>query len=263
MRRVTAFRVFLTVCGVLALAVGTDAQRGRGGAGAAGPPPTAQAVAGEDLTGYWVSVITEDWRWRMMTPAKGDFASLPLTAEGRRVGEQWDPATETAEDKCKAYGVGGLLRVPTRLHVTWEDPNTLKLETDAGTQTRYLRFAGRGAAAPATAVPSDRTLQGNSVATWEYAGGRNPRGGGPAPVGQLKVVTTGMKAGYLRRNGAPYSQNAVVTEFFNKLDESDGSNFMVVSVTVEDPQYLNARFTVSNNFKKEPDGSKWHPTPCE
>jgi hypothetical protein len=215
-----------------------------------------------DLTGYWVAMVTEDWRWRMMTPAKGDFASIPLTAEARRVGEAWDPAKETAEDRCKAYGAGGIMRVPTRLHITWENPNTLKLETDAGMQTRLLNFAGGGAQV-STATAAGRTLQGNSVATWEYAGGRGPRAGGPVPKGQLKVVTTGMKAGYLRRNGVPYSENAVVTEYFNRLDQPDGSAFMVVTVTIDDPVYLNARWTVSNNFKLEADGSKWKPTPCE
>jgi hypothetical protein len=251
--------VLLTICGVLILSLGAHAQRGRG---AGGPPPAAQAAAGADLTGYWVTVVTEDWRWRMVVPAKGDFASLPLTAEGRRVGNEWDPAKETAADRCKAYGAGGIMRVPTRLRITWENPNTLKVETDAGTQTRVFSFPGGGVPVT-TAIATGRTLQGNSVATWEYGGGAGARAGGPVPPGQLKVVTTGMQAGYLRRNGAPYSESAVITEFFNRLDQPDGSAFMVVTTTVEDPLYLNARFTVSSNFKKEADGSKWKPTPCE
>ena len=96
-----------------------SAQRGRGGA-----PPTGRAGAGADLTGYWVSLVTEDWRWRMVIPPKGDYPSIPLNAEGRRVADAWDPAKETAEDKCKAYGAGNIMRVPTRLHIAWENENT-------------------------------------------------------------------------------------------------------------------------------------------
>lgn len=253
MSRLIQVRMLLVVCGVLSVSLGASAQRGRAG----GAAPAAQTVAGQDLTGYWVSVVTEDWRWRMVVPAKGDLASLPLTAEGRRVANEWDPAKETADDRCKAYGAGGIMRVPTRLHITWDNPNALKVETDAGTQTRMFNFAGGGAA------PAERTLQGVSVASWEYGGGRAPRAGGPVPVGQLKVVTTRMKAGWLRRNGVPYSENAVITEYFNRLDQPDGASFLVVTTTVEDPINLNARFTVSSNFKKEADGSKWKPTPCE
>ena len=54
--------------------------QGRGGP--PGPPPTAKAAAPEDLTGYWVSLVTEDWRYRMVTPPKGDYASVRSTRKG-------------------------------------------------------------------------------------------------------------------------------------------------------------------------------------
>jgi hypothetical protein len=97
-----------------------------------------------DLTGYWVSVVSEDWRWRMVTPAKGDFASIPFTPEGKRVGEAWDPAADEASgDVCKAYGAAAIMRLPGRLHITWQDESTLKIETDTGMQTRLLHFGGK------------------------------------------------------------------------------------------------------------------------
>jgi hypothetical protein len=233
----------------------------RGGRGAA--TLSAQAGAGEDLIGYWVSLVTEDWRWRMMTPPKGDYPSIPLNAEGRRVADAWDPSKETADDKCKAYGAGDIMRVPTRLHITWQSEDTLKVETDAGQQTRLFNFA-RGAAPPnATSALIEPTLQGVSVATWEYAGGRGPRAGGAVPAGQLKVVTTGLRPGFLQRNGVPYSGNAAVTEYFSRVAEPNGDAYLIVTTIVEDPQYLNARFARSSHFKREPDGSKWKPTPCE
>src|ERR1700749_1198316 len=99
-----------------------------------GPPPTGRAAAPEDLTGYWVSLVTEDWRYRMVTPPKGDYASVPLNPEGRRVADAWDPGEDDAAGlQCKSYGAAALMRVPTRVHIIWSDDNTLQVETDAGT----------------------------------------------------------------------------------------------------------------------------------
>ena len=251
-------RTLLVMAVLVGLApLGLLAQRGGRGAVAL----TGQAGAGEDLTGYWVSLVTEDWRWRMMTPPKGDYPSVPLNPEGRRVADGWDPAKETADDRCKAYGAGNIMRVPSRLHVTWDNENTLKVETDAGQQTRRFSFGQRPAVAAASA--SDGGLQGVSIATWEYAGGRGPRAGGPVPMAQLKVVTTGMRPGYLQRNGVPYSANAVITEYFSRVEEPNGDAYLIVSTIVEDPQYLNTRYARSSHFKREPDGSNWKPSPCE
>jgi len=118
------------------------AQRGGRGNAPAGPPPTPKASAPVDLTGYWVSIVTEDWRWRMVTPAKGDYASVPLNAEARKVADAWDPAKdEAAGDQCKAYGAAALMRLPERIHIFWDNDTTLHIDVDAGTQTRVFSFA--------------------------------------------------------------------------------------------------------------------------
>ena len=239
-------------------------QGGRGGGRGApqGPPPTAQAQAPIDLTGYWVSVVTEDWRWRMLTPQKGDYASVPLNAEGQRVAGLWDLNKDKAEGNlCRAFGAAGLLRLPLRIHVTWQDPNTLQLETDSGQQTRLFSFA------PPAGDAGERTWQGRSIARWYKQpqleglgfGGR----GGTLAGGNLRVTTTSMRAGYLRKNGVPYSEDAVLTEYFNRHDEPNGEQWITVTRVVEDPKYLTMSFITSESFKKEPDGSKWHPTPCQ
>src|SRR6185436_10397665 len=104
------------------------AQGGRG-RGPVAPPPTGRAGAPVDLTGTWVSVITEDWQWRMRTPAKGDTMSVPLNGAGLKVANEWEPSMD---GRCEAYGVGGIMRLPTRLKISWQDDLTLKIETDAG-----------------------------------------------------------------------------------------------------------------------------------
>src|ERR1017187_5660058 len=124
---------------VLALPGSMFAQGGRGG-----PPPaplTPKANAPEDITGYWVSLVTEDWRFRMVTPAKGDYASVPLNGAGRGMANNWDPAKdEAAGEQCKSYGAAGLMRVPGRVHITWQDESTFKVEMDSGQQTRIFHF---------------------------------------------------------------------------------------------------------------------------
>lgn len=215
-------------------------------------PPSPRAGAPVDLGGYWVSVITEDWRWRMMTPPKGDISSIPLNPEGRRLAEAWDPSRDGS---CEAYGAAAIMRMPGRLRVAWDTDTTLKIEADAGQQTRILYF-------DISRTPlAERTLQGHSVAEWE----RPPAGrGAPAPLrwAPLKVVTTNMRAGWLRRNGVPYSENAVVTEYFVRHSEGDAGEWLTVTTIVEDPKYLAQPFITSSDFRREPDGSKFNPTPC-
>ena len=226
---------------------------------AAPPPPAApRAGAAIDLRGYWVSLVTEDWRFRMVTPAKGDYASVPLTAEGRKVADSWDPAKdEAAGAQCKSFGAPAIMRVPGRLHVTWDNDTTLKVETDAGTQTRLLHFGN--VQAPA----DDAGWQGYSAASWEFAGGpAGRRGGAPPRGGSLKVVTTNARAGYIRKNGVPYSDKAVMTEYFDRVIEPDGISYLIVKNILEDPVYLNGPFLTSTHFKLEPNGSKWSPSPC-
>ena len=226
--------------------------------GRGGQAQTPKAAAPIDLTGYWVSVVTEDWRFRMVTPVKGDYPSIPLNAEGRRVANAWDPAKdEAAGDQCKSYGAANIMRVPGRVHITWENDTTLRIDTDAGTQTRLLHFGS------APAVSSDPPWQGTSIAQWEFPGPGGRRAPTPTPGGSLKVVTTHMRPGYLQKNGVPYSGNAVLTEYFHRTVEPNGDSWMVITTIVEDPQYLTGPFLRSTNFKNEADGSRWDPTPCE
>ena len=216
-------------------------------------PKTLKAAAPIDLAGTWVSVITEDWRWRMMTPPRYDYAAIPLNAHGREVADNWDPrADETDNLQCKIFGAVGVMRQPGRLKIEWTDDNTLRVDTDAGTQTRVFQF-GKPAA-----TPGKRTWQGNSVAIWEARSANNQA----KSARYLKVTTTNMLAGYLRKNGVPYGDSAVLTEYYDLFQERDGTTMMFVTAVVQDPVYLEQRYIVISHFRKEPDGSKWDPSPC-
>jgi hypothetical protein len=214
--------------------------------------PAPPSAAPQDLTGYWVSFVTEDWRWRMTTPAKGDYISIPLSDEGRKVAFAWDPKTDGS---CKAYGAGGLMHIPMRLNITWQGDDVLKVQSDAGQQTRLLQFAPK-------AAPGARSLQGFSVAEWEPLGpGGAGRGGGPPPRA-LKVVTTNLLEGWLRKNGIPYSDQTTIVEHWDRVAFPNGDAWLIVSQYVSDPKYLTGDYTTSMHFKREPDGSKWSPTAC-
>ena len=211
------------------------------GAAPAAPARTPRQAAPIDLSGHWVAMITEEWRFRMIVPAKGDYASVPLTPEARRIADTWDPEADAVNgNACKAYGVGNIMRIPTRLRIDWMNDQTLRMETDAGRQTRMLEF---------NHPPQDkaRTLQGTSRAQWDG--------------NTLKVVTTGMTAGYLRRNGVPYSENAVITEYYVR-HAAAGSEWLSVTSVVRDPLYLREEFVTSANFKKLTDASGWNPADC-
>jgi len=240
---------FAVILVVVCLSLPAFAQRG----GRGGPPQTAKQAAPFDLSGYWVSVINEDWKFRMVTPRKGVFETLPLNAEGRRVGETWDPARDEASgEQCRAYAAPSIMRLPGRLHITWENDNTLRVDTDAGTQTRIFHF---GAASSPAGEP---TWQGYSVAQWEAGA----RGSGQTRTGDLKVTTTNIRAGYVRKNGAPFSKNAVVTEYWDLNTLPNGDSWITITTRVEDPAYFSRPYLTTSDFKRLPDATGWNPTPC-
>ena len=262
-RRIVWFAVALALLGPgLAWA-----QRGGRGGQPAGPPPTARASAPIDLAGYWVSMIVDEWRFRV-TPQKGDILYLPLNGQARQIANAWDPDKDQADgNACKAYGAVGVMQRPGRLHVTWDGDNTLKLDTDAGTQTRMLRFG------PAPGQLGEPTWQGYSNGAWQVNGRVliDTGGTGFVPInrvqgavrgGALRVVTTNMKPGYLRKNGVPYSDKAVLTEYYSLLTGQENDSYLALTAMLEDPTYLTGQFVRTYTFKKVADATGWDPTPC-
>lgn len=240
---------------VLLLCVGlgrAEAQRGRGG-----PPPTPRAAAPVDLTGVWTTLVTEDWRNRMGPPVKGERSGIPLTPEGVRLTNAWDPAKdEAAGEQCRAYGAPGVMREPGRIRISWVDDTTLKIETEAGTQTRLLKFG-----APAAA--GEASWQGDSVASWEVptGGGRRPRAN-TERTGNLKIVTKNLKPGYAQKNGVPYGANAVLTEYLHRVTETDGISYLLLTSILDDPAHYTTPFVRSTHYKKLPDTTPWTPEAC-
>ena len=255
MRRTQHALVLAIALAIGALLSGTArAQEGGGRAAGPGAAQTPRVAAPFDPTGYWVAIISEDWRWRMVTPARGDFPSIPMNRDAQRIAEAWDPAKdEKSGEACKAYGAPGLVRGPIRMHITWQDDTTLKVDYDYGTQTRLFRFARTPG--PASGAP---TWQGVTSAQWMYSSGR-----GAARRGSLKTVTTQLRPGYVRKNGVPYSDKTVFTEYWDLQPGTNGDQYLVNTNIVEDPTYFQSPWITAIHYRKERDGSKFDPTPCD
>jgi hypothetical protein len=233
------------------------------------PASTARAQAPFDLTGYWVSLVTENWRYRMVVPQRGDYAGIPVNANAKQFADAWRAAPDIAAGKqCEAYGVANLMQVPERLHIAWQDDETLRVDTDAGMQTRLLHF--RSASARAAAGPpspaSVASLQGDSKAHWQLFELANtfgaPEGGAGAPrYGSLVVNTDHLLPGLLRKNGVPYGAQTKVTEYW-ELNRLGQDRWLMISTAVRDPEYLTGPYVYDSIFQQEPDGSKWNPSEC-
>ncbi len=241
------------------------------------PAATPRSSAQFDITGHWVSIISEDWIYRMLVAPKGDIGSIPVNAEGKQAAGMWDPAKDAASGaSCKAYGAAGLIRQPGRLNIRWDDDRTLRIDFDAARQTRLLHFSdqlpptGYSSTEPPSnfTVPAgESTLQGYSVAAWHKQA--ESLGMGPyasttvaSKGGSLSVITRNLLPGYLQSNGVPYSSGTILKEFFDLVEIPNGTQYLIVTSIVEDPTYLTQPWVTSTQFKREPDASKWDPTGC-
>jgi hypothetical protein len=256
-----ASRLALTVLFCLQLFYLTPAQaQPRVGTASVGSPRDSAPI---DLTGIWVSIVNEDWRWRMVTPPAGDYTSISMMNDaGRAEADRWDASQDGS---CKAFGAAGLMRMPTRLRIGWDAETTLKLETDAGSQTRLFEFVGETSRSASTAAAELPSLQGQSTAEWILP---TRRPGPPNPTapprigGSLKVTTTNLLPGWLRRNGVPYSAQTTLTEYFDRFAAPNGDEWLVVTAVVEDPVYLTSRYVTSSHFRREADDAGWNPSTC-
>jgi len=242
---------------LLAASARIDAQGLGGGGRAQGPPPTPKSDAAIDITGTWTAVISEDWAWRMVTPKKGDYTRVPMTPAARKIADAWDPARdEAAGEQCRGYGAPGIMRLPGRLRISWQDDQTLKMELEAGTQTRLFHFSAPGPKGPGLPEPTDATWQGDSRAQWQYTVN-------PPRTGELKVLTNRLRPGYLRKNGVPYGPNTTITEYYHRMTAPNGDVWLTVVAEITDPENLREPFVQSTHFKKLPANATFKPEACE
>ena len=229
----------------------------------------------------------------MVTPPNGaTWPSVPVNAEGARWRPAWNLAADNAAgNQCKAFGVGGIMRQPGRIRISWQDDSTLKMEFDAGTQTRLLHF-DRAAQPPArrrhgrasprrVGRPGRRSRPGEAPRgsgrrrrraagagrrrRRACAAARRRDGGVDQRGGDIKVVDDELpRRATCGRTACPYSEQATITEYFHRLPtHPNGDSWLNVVTIVEDPRYLTQPFYTSTNFRLEANDSLFNPTPCQ
>ncbi len=213
------------------------------------------------MTGYWVSVVTEDWRWRMLVAEPGDVENgIPLNQAGRELAEAWRPDGNELES-CLVFGGAGIMRYPGRLYISWENEETLRMDFSAGEQARLLHFNDTDASSNTAS-----SLQGYTSANWYKE--RQTRGmgfGGPVRSfegGNLRSVTQNLTPAFLQRNGVPYSDQATIESSYKVIDAPNGDRWLIITSVVNDPVYLQQHWITSTNFKYEENGDNWDPISC-
>ncbi len=244
---------------LLLIMLSTTAMAQRGGSQEL--PLSSKQAAPFDMSGYWVSVITEDWRYRMMAAEQGDVGAVPLNQAGRELAEAWNPS-ENYLESCLAFGGAGILRYPGRLHISWEDEEILRIDFSAGGQSRLLYFND---VLDAESMAS--SLQGYTNAMWYKEQQTQGLGLGRRPVtsfegGNLQSETRNLSPAFLYRNGVPYSDQATTNDYYRVIDTPNGDRWLIITSIVSDPVYLQQDWITSTNFKYESNGDNWNPIAC-
>jgi len=199
--------------------------------------------------GYWVSVVTEDWRFRHGDSPKGIYTGVSLNAEGRKIADAWDPANDEATgEQCRATGLRTSCGCPDAF-TSLQDEQTLKIETDAAKQTVcYISIAIRGRGEIGRVF---RKRHGTDPVGPRYRSSRFSEGCHDQP-----------QAGILAKEGVPYSASAVLTEYFDRVIEPTARRNLAITSTVRIQCIWRSRSSRHSHYKKQTDSSGWNPTPC-
>lgn len=196
----------------------------------------AQTRVGFNMTGMWTAMYHEDELERTDpgSPA-GDYLGMPINDEARLRADTWDAdLVSVLEHQCIPHSAIYAMRAPSNLKIsTIDDPASGQIVAFIvdGTYTgpRTIWMDGR----PHPSEFAAHTWSGFSTGAWEGD--------------TLRVETTHLKAGYLRRNGVMFSDQAVLTEFFDLHDK-----YLTLTSIVEDPVYLTEPLVRSESWVWNP-----------
>ena len=204
------------------------------------------AFAQIELSGVWTNRITdEDEPDRLPGPELGDYTGIPLNAAARFRAMAWDASLITLpEYQCRVHPSD---YAPSFADIRiWEDIDrdtqnlvAIHIHHFAWGTERTIWMDGR----PHPPDYALHTSMGFSTGKWD---------------GDILTVTTDhLKEGWIRRNGVPRSDRAVVTEHFIR----HGDNLSLVTV-IKDPTYLTETMIRSRDYTFSVAG-QIAPYPCE
>jgi hypothetical protein len=208
------------------------------------------AFAQFDFSGEWVTpraVIPgralaqqfEDGPDRADGPDVGDYTGLPLNDFARKKAEAWSASVIAQPERqgnphpaqYSIRGGGGPnIRISKVIDPVTSAWTAYRIEGlyNGGNRTIWLD----GRARPGE--HAEHLWSGFSSGVWE---GR-----------MLKVTTTHMKMGFIRRNGVPSSPYTTMTEWWSRHD-----NYLTVITVLEDPIYLEEYFVRDVTFRWAPE----------
>ena len=198
-----------------------------------------------DMSGEWVPRFHEDADERGGGPELGDYTGLPINDAGRARADSWDPAwLSMPEWQCRPHPVDYIWRGPSQMRI-WKEIDPLTREMVAYHQywlrsmDRPIYLDGRSRP-PASAA---FTWGGFSKGEWD---GDN-----------LRIVTTHMKEGYIRRNGVPRSSRSTLVQHWIRH-----GNVLTGVMMIYDPVYLEDVHVRSSDYILDP-SQHIPPYPCE
>lgn len=203
------------------------------------------AFAQRDLAGTWAQRFHEDLPERGAGPEIGDYTGLPINDAARLRADSWDAGKWTVpERQCEPhpadYGPRGPanLRIVSTVDPISQDVIAWNVTVMWSLQQRTIYMDGR----PHPSANAQHSWQGFSTGEWEGD--------------MLKVTTTHLKEGWVRRNGLPRSDKATLTEYFIRND-----NYLTLVTAVDDPVYLTEPLVRTSDWVLDP-GVQLSPFSC-
>ena len=206
----------------------------------------ARATAtGVDFTGEWAPRFHEDQPERVPGPELGDYLRIPINPAARMRGETWEASQQTLwEWQCRPHSADYIWRGPSPVRI-WKEVDPVSRQVTAW-HAEWLRSVDRqiymdGRPHPSKSAP--HTWAGFSTGKWEGD--------------MLTIKTTHLKEGYVRRNGLPRSDEAMLTEHWMLHGD-----VLTVATIVYDPVYLTEPFIRTTDYELDLHQQN-PPYPCE
>ena len=190
-----------------------------------------QALAQANLQGVWNNTYFEDWPDRIPGPELGDYGGLPLNANDRMRARSWSASILSLPDyQCRVHPSDYAnsfadIRIWYDIDLVTQQLIAVHIQHFAWNTVRTIWMDGR----PHPPAYAQHTSMGFSTGEWEG--------------NILKVTTTHLKEGWLRRNGVARSDSATVTEHFIRH-----GNGLTWNVFVQDPKYLEEPFFRNRDY---------------
>ena len=185
-----------------------------------------------DFSGVWAERVHEDNYERSGGPPLGDYQGIPLNDAGRRKADSHDHSEwSLPEFQCRPHSAPYQWRALGSVRF-WNEVDPIGREL-AGHSHRVSAVAGSRDlyGRPPASARSMRLHSWSGFSTGKWVGNT------------LVVDTDHIKASYLRRNGASFSDKATMQEFIDRHGD-----YLTITMILTDPVWLEEPFIQTTNY---------------